>query len=164
MPYASKALLSLDVSLSCVLPPLVGCRSISCGLGLDLHTYAYIKGFWSFSLCMHMSSCLFLCFVPMLASLDLGFAMLCVSPKACLCGCIHPSLGLIRCSHLWDTPPWCWCAWFMPFSTLCDVYMLAFLAWCHHVWLSLLLLHLCTLTYMFMHESMCHPYSNPMEL
>ena len=24
--------------------------------------------------------------------------------------------------------------------------------------------HLCTLAYMFMHESMCHPHTNPMEL
>ena len=48
-----------------------------------------------------------------------------------LCGCIHPSSGLFGCNHLWDTPLWCWCAWFTPFSTLCDVDILALLALCH---------------------------------
>ena len=58
-------------------PLLVGCRSRPCGLGLHLHTQAYIKGFRSFSLCISMFPCSLLCFISMLASLDLGFAMLC---------------------------------------------------------------------------------------
>ena len=49
----------------------------------------------------------------------------------CLCGRIHPSQGLIGCDHLWDTPPWCLCAWYTPFSALHDFDMLALLALCH---------------------------------
>ena len=48
-----------------------------------------------------------------------------------------------------------------PFFASCDVVMLALLALCHPFGFSL---HLCTLAYMFMHESMCRPYSNLMEL
>ena len=57
-------------------PLLVGCRSRSCGLGQHPHTYANIKGFESFPLCMSMFVCLLLWFISMLASLDPGFAML----------------------------------------------------------------------------------------
>ena len=78
-----------------------------------------------------MIACLLLCFLSMLASLDLGFAMV-VSPIGLfLCGYIHPPRGLIRYNHSWDTPPWCWCAWYTPFFTPCNVDMLALLALCH---------------------------------
>ena len=40
-------------------------------------------------------------------------------------------LGFVWMNHLWDAPPWCWCAWYTLFSTLCDVDMLALLALRH---------------------------------
>ena len=83
--------------------------------------------------------------------------------SSCLCCCIHPSCGLLDAityeihlcgvgvlkTHLSPLHailvclPCVLCATCLAFSTS---------------------LHLCTLTYMFMHESMCHPYSNLMEL
>ena len=51
-----------------------------------------------------------------------------------------------------------------PFSTSCDVDMLALLALCLFIWLSFLFCIFYMLAYIFMHEFMCHPYSNPMEL
>ena len=124
---------------SCVLALLVGCRSRSCGLGQYPYTKAYIKGFGSFPLCISMFACLLLCSISMFACLDLGFTMLCALvglclsdfEATCLRGCVHPSCGLFGCYHLWDTPPWCWCVCFTPFSTLCDVDILALLALCH---------------------------------
>ena len=88
-----------------------------------------------------------LCFKP--------FVGLCLSVfgATCLCGCIHPSYGLFGCNHLWDTSPWCWFAWCIPLSAPCNV-MLDLLALCPHLDLFVSL-HLCTLAYMFMHESLC---------
>ena len=62
-------------------PSLVGCRSRSYGLGLHPYTLAHIKRFGSFPLCIFMFTCLLLCFMSMLASLDLGFAMLYASRR-----------------------------------------------------------------------------------
>ena len=69
-------------------------------------------------------------------------------------------MGVTTCEiHLYDA------SFFdaYPFFALCDVLMLAFLAFCHSFGFFASL-HLCTLAYMFMHKSVCHPYSNPMEL
>ena len=49
-------------------------------------------------------------------------------------------------------------------SSLCEMLYACLACFVLPVWISLLLLHLCMLAYMFMHEFMCHPYSNPMEL
>ena len=90
MPCASKALLSIYVSLSCVLALLVGCRSRSCGLGLLLSPSPIFKGLDHF-LCMSMFAYLLLYFISMLASLDLGFTMLCAFRELVLVWS-HPSL------------------------------------------------------------------------
>ena len=50
-----------------------------------------------------------------------------------------------------------------PFFALCDADMLALLALGHPL-AFLAFMHLCMLAYMFMHESLCHPYSNLVEL
>ena len=123
--------LSPDISLSCFLALSIGCRSRSRGLGLHSYTKAYIKGFGSFPLCISMFACLLLCFIYILASLDLGFAKLWA-----LCGLmfvwLHWSLlRLIGCNHLRDIPLWCWCSWFTSSSASCDVDMFALLA-LHH--------------------------------
>ena len=75
-------------------------------------------------ICLSRSS-LLQCFMP--------FVGLCLAVfgATCLRGCIHPFLWFVGCNHLWDMSPWCWCAWYTPFSTLCDVVILALLALCH---------------------------------
>ena len=49
----------------------------------------------------------------------------------CLCGCTYPFCGLFRSDHLWDTPLWCRCAWYTPFSASFNVVILALLVLCH---------------------------------
>ena len=76
-------------------PLLVGCRSRSRGLGIHSHTQAYIKGFRLFPY-MHVYVFLLLCFMSMLTSLDLGFAMLC-APRGLVLVWLNPSASwLIR--------------------------------------------------------------------
>ena len=154
------------------LPLSVGCRSRSCGLGLHPHTQAYIKGFGSFPLCISMFACLLQCFMSMFGSLDLGFAMLCAlcglvlvdpqRPLACVVAFVPPRACLDVTTYEID---------------LCDVGVLdTHLSLLHAmliclpscivppIQLSLLLLHFCTLAYLFMHESVCRLYYNPMKL
>ena len=155
--------LSLDIPLSCVLSLPIGCRSRSYGPSLHPYTQAYIKGFGSFPLCMSMFVCLLLCFISILASLDLGFALLCA---------LH---GLVLMwSHLSPLE----LVLLLPFVRyifvvlVCLIYTFLFRAML--IYLPCLLcatllaffasLHLCMLAYMFMHESVCRPYNNPMEL
>ena len=105
----------------------------------------------------HVYACLSLCLISMLASLDLGFAML-----DALSGFevvwlyltpIRPCLDVT----IEDASPWCpvaLCTPF-PFAVLCDD-MLTMLV-CVTCWLSM---HLYMLAYMSMHEScllVCHP-------
>ena len=81
-------------------PLLVGCRSRFCGLGLHPHAQAYTNGFGS-SPYMSMFACLLASMLYVNACLSRS--RLCHAlfpPQACLCGRIHPSQGLIRCSHL----------------------------------------------------------------
>ena len=55
-----------------------------------------------------------------------------------LFGHIRPSYGLFGCNHCENVSPWCWFARCIPSSTPCDD-LLALLALCHLVWLSLFL-------------------------
>ena len=55
-----------------------------------------------------------------------------------LFGHIRPSYGLFGCNHCENVSPWCWFARCIPSSTPCDD-LLALLALCHPVWLSLFL-------------------------
>ena len=89
----------------------------------------------------------------MLASLDLGLAMLCAHVGLFLFGYIHPPRGLLGCNHLWDASTWCRFAWCIPFlrpmrcclpCLLCTTH-LAFIASMHSF---------CMLAYLFMHESL----------
>ena len=156
-------LFSLYISLSCVLAFLVGHRSRSCGLGLHPYTQAYIKRFGSFPLhvyvCLlvsmlylHVSlsrSRLYLTFHPQWAC---AHVVTSVPPRVCLdvitCE-IHPcGVGVLNsCISLL-------CAMLICLPCLLCTTRLAFFA----------SFHLCTLSYMFMHESVCRPYSNLMEL
>ena len=107
-----------------------------------------------------MLVCSLLCFIFMFSYLDLGFSMLCalyglvlVILRDHLLAWLHPPLlWLIGCDHLRDASPWCWCAWYTSFSTLCDVVMLALLALCHPL-AFFASLHFCMLAYKFMYES-----------
>ena len=120
---------------------------------------------------MHVCACLLLCIISMFSYPDLGFTMLLPSMglylsvfgATCLHGCLRPSCGLFGCNCLQDTSLWCWCAWCIPFSTPCGDVMLALLALCHPFGF-LYFFEYFMLTYMFRHESVCRPYSNPMEL
>ena len=87
---------------------------------------------------MSMFSCFLLYFLSMLASLGLGFAMLCAlpppPPPRWSCSCVVTSIplvpkwGVTTCeTHPRDVGVLdC-----EPFSPPCNVYMLALLAWCH---------------------------------
>ena len=86
------------------------------------------------------------CFVPFVGLCLLVFGAI------CLYDCILPLCGLFWCNCLWDISPWCWFAWGIPLSALCDN-MLALLALCPR--LSFFTsLHLCTFAYMFMDASL----------
>ena len=73
LPCAIIAILSLYLSFLCF-GLLVQTQSRPCGLCHSLYTLAHIKGFRSPHL--HFYACLLLCFMLVLASLVLGFAML----------------------------------------------------------------------------------------
>ena len=162
IPCASKAL-HLLISLF-----LMFCLLWQ-GVDLDPVVQAYIhiprpilKGLDHF-LCMSMFACLLLCFFSILASLDLGLAMLC-APRgfACMVTSFPPRvhLDVTTCeihlrgvgaldSHFSSLRPMLIC---LP-CLLCPTHLDFFAS-----------LHLCTPAYMFMHKSVCRPYSNPMEL
>ena len=144
-------------------PLLVGCRSRSCGLGLHLHTQAYIKGFGSFPL--HVYVCLLASMLYRHVSLSRSRLCHALCPRRLVLGWLHPyplqpnevsplvrytSVVLVCLIHTFLHPVQCLYA-----CLACLV---------PPIWLSLLLLHLCTSAYMFMHKSVCQPYSNPMEL
>ena len=140
---------------------LVGCRSRSYGLGLHPYTLAYIKRFGSFPLCMSMLASMLYVHVSLSRSrlcyaLCSPWACSCmvasVPPKVCLdvATCEIHVLGVgVLDSHLSPL-----CAMLICLPWLLCATRLAFFA----------SLHLCTLTYMLMHKSLSHPYSNPMEL
>ena len=107
---------------------------------------------------MHVYAYLLLCLISMFACLDQGFIMLGTLHGLMLvgnwghmlvCDCICSSCGLFGCDHLWDTSLSCWCAWYMPFSTSCDV----MLALCH-LFGFLYFFAFLLLAYMFMHKSL----------
>ena len=104
MPCAIVALLSLCLSFFCF-GLLIWTRSRPYGLCHCSRTLAHIKGFGSPYL--HVYACLPLRFIPVLASLVLGFAM----PDA-LSGFVvvwlHP-MPIRPCSDvtIWDASPWC---------------------------------------------------------
>ena len=108
---------------------------------------------------MSMFACLFLCFISMLTSLDIGFAMLCALCRLVLMWS-HLCLDVTTCEihlrgagvldlHLSPLRAMLICLSCFLFTT-----RLAFFASSHF----------CTLAHLFMHESVCRPYSNPMEL
>ena len=151
-----------DISLSCFLVLPVGCRYSSHGPGLHPHTYTYIKGFGSITL--HVYVCLLASMIYLHISLSRSkfchslcpmWACACVVtsilPRVCLdvttCEIHSRGVGVLD-SRLSPLREMLIC---LP-CLLCAT-RLAFFA-----------LHLCMLAYMFMHEIVCHPYSNPMEL
>ena len=75
MPYATLALFAPYYFPFLCRPLLVGCKSRSCGLAYIRTPRTILKGLDHF-LYISMFACLFLYFISMLASLDLGFAML----------------------------------------------------------------------------------------
>ena len=102
---------------------------------------------------------------------DLGFAMLVFPPWACAGWSLGPPIYVVAFVPLMAYVDVTTCE-----THLCGVGVLE----THHSPLSAMLiclpcllcathlaffspLHLCTLAYMFMHESICHPYSNLME-
>ena len=119
-----------------------------------------------------MFACLFLFFMPMFACLDLGSAMLCALRRLML---VNP-WGNLLCVVASVPPRVCLDA------TTCEIHLCGVgVLGTHfsplHVMLICLpcllfatrlaffvFMHLCMLLYMFMHESMCRPYSNPIEL
>ena len=150
--------LSFEISLSCFLALSVRCRSRSCGLG---HTQAYIKAFGSFPLCISMFASMLYAYVRHSRS-RFCQALRPSQASACVVAFVPPRAyldvticeihlrgvgGLTR--HLSPLRPMLMC---LP-CLLCTT-SLAFFAF----------FPFCMLAYMFMHESVCHPYSNPMEL
>ena len=87
--------LSLNISLSYILPLLVGCRSRSCGLGLHLYTQAYIKGFGSFSL--HIYVCMLASILYLHVNLSRSRLFHACAPYGLVLVRSHPSLlGFVR--------------------------------------------------------------------
>ena len=155
--------LSLNISFSCFLALLVRCRSRSCGLGLHMHAQAYIKGFGSFPSHVHIFLLISMLYLHVCLSRSRLYHALCllwacacvvasVPPRACLdvttCE-INPRGVGAHDSHLSPLHVMLICLPCLLYAT-CLAYFAS--------------LHICTLAYMFMHESMCRPYSNPMEL
>ena len=120
---------------------------------------------------MHVYACLHLCFISMFACLDLGFAMLCA---------LHGLMLVGLWGHLlvWLHPSLLWIVWMWPLVRytsmvlVCLMHTLSLLRallclpclLCATHLAFIASLHLCTLAYMFIHESVCCPYSNFMEL
>ena len=162
MPCASKVFLSLVIPFSCVLALQVRCRSRSCGLDLHPYTKAYIKGFELFPLCICTLSCFYALYPYLLVQIQ-GFAML-----YALCGFMLVGLW----GHL--------LAWLHP--TTCETYLcdvgvpdthlppLRAMLLCLPCLLCAIRLaffaslYLCTLAYVFMHESVRRSYSTLIEL
>ena len=155
--------MSLDISLSCFLALLVGCRSRSCGIGPDLHTQAYIKGLGSFPL--HANVCLLAIMLYLHVSLS----------RSSLCRALHPSwtcacvitsiphrvcLGITTCEiHSYgvgvlDSR--------LSLPRLMLIRLPCLLCSTHLAFFASL--HLCMLAYMFICEFVCRPYLNPMEV
>ena len=110
---------------------------------------------------MHVYACLLLCFRSMFVWLDLGSCHALCLLWVCACWPLGPLaflLAPIPPVVCWDATPcgntssWCWFARCIPFSTPCD-YMLALLALCHPVWLSLFL---CIFAHLPTCSCMCH--------
>ena len=112
---------------------------------------------------MSMFACSLLYFISMLASLDLGYAMLCAPYRlACVVTSIPPRVCLDATTyemHLHGVGVLD--AHFSPLRAML-ICLPCFLCVTRLVFFASL--HLGMLAYMFMHESMCYPYSNPMEL
>ena len=47
-------------------------------------------------------------------------------------------LWFVGCGHSWDTPPWCWCAWCIPFLCFMRCCYACLACFVSPVWLSLL--------------------------
>ena len=139
------------------------------GVDLDPVVQAYIhtprsisKGVDLSFLCMSMFAYQLLCFISMLDSLYLGFAMLCALYGLMLAWLHSSLLGFV-----WMYP----CVGYTPVVLVCLIY--AFLhplrcclpcLLCTTRLAFFASLHLCMLAYMFMHEFVCRLYSIPMEL
>ena len=120
---------------------------------------------------MHVYACLLLCFISMFACLDLGFSMLCV-----VCGLLLVDLwghllmwllsSLLQIVWVWSLVRYTSVVSVCLMHTLSPLYAMFCLPCllCATRLAFFAFLHIFMLTYMFMHESVCHPYSNPMEL
>ena len=119
MPCAIAALLLLYLSFLCF-GLLVRTRSRHYGLRHRTYTKAHIKGFGSPF--FHVYACLLLCFMPMLASLVLGFATFDAFSEFVVVW-LHPT-PIRPCLDVttWDASPWCHLlrAYLFPFFALCD--------------------------------------------
>ena len=155
--------LSLDISLSCALACPVGCRSRSCGLGLHLYTQANIKGFGSFP------SNVYVCLHPSMLYLHVSLSRSKLCDALCpswACVCVVTSVPHRVCLDVTT------CEIHVCGVGVLDIHLSPLRAiliclpclLCATCLAFLVSMHLCTLAYMFMHESMCHPYSNLMEL
>ena len=140
---------------------MVRTRSRPYGLCHRPYTKAHIKGFGSSYL--HIYACLLLCFILMLASLVLGFAMLDTFRGLDLIW-LHPTpmRPCLDVTILEASPDAMLLHIYPSFSAPCDAMLTMFVqATC---WLSM---HLCTLAHMSMHEScllVCRPCFNTMKL
>ena len=104
MPCAIVALLSLCLSFLCF-GLLVRTRSRPDGLCHRPYTSSHIKGFGSPIL--HVYACLLLCFMLVLASLVLGFAML-DAFSGFVVVWLHPTpMRPYLDVTTWDASPWC---------------------------------------------------------
>ena len=121
---------------------------------------------------MHVYACLLLYFISMFACLNLGFAMLGALRGLVLTsfwghllvfGCIHPARGLFGCNHLREYIPVMLVCLLHALSPLRAMLCLPCLLYATHL-AFFASLHFCMLAYMFRHEFVCRPYSNPMEL
>ena len=121
------------------------------------YTKAHIKGFGSSYL--HVYACLLLCFMLVLASIVLGFAMLNAFHRLDLVW-LHPT-PMRPCLDvtIWEASLDArLLRTYLSLSAPCDAMLTMFV--CTTRWLSM---HLCTLAHMSMHEScllVCHPCFN----
>ena len=138
-------------------------RTQSRPYGLCHHPYtkAHIRGFGSSYL--HVYACLLLCFMLVLASLVLGFAMLNAFHRLDLVW-LHPT-PMRPCLDvtIWEASLDAGLLHtYLSLSAPCDAMLTMFV--CGTRWLSM---HLCTLAHMSMHESfllVCRPCFNTMKL
>ena len=132
-------------SLLSLIMPFAYVLGLRQGVDLDLVVQAYIKGFGSFHLCMFLLA-YFFALDPCLFGQIQVLAMLCALHGLVLVGLWGHLLVWLHLSPLY--------AMILCFPCLLCATCLAFFA----------SLHFCTLAYMFVHESVCRPYSNLMEL